>query len=156
MNQMHQVNIIREANEDDTLLEREQQSIKLNDSSFEASYRVQDERSRRRSIDYINSKGSILGNSGVANMYYKKPEAISNLDFLKDQPIINGGGNSSRGKTGPFSMSMSSRGLGGASTAQNMNNLYLILKDDLIEHFDYEAVSQSVWQYLKAWYGCDY
>ena len=36
-----------------------------------------------------------------------------------------------------------------------MNNLYLILRNDLIEHFDYEAVNQEIWQYFKAWYGTD-
>ena len=33
--------------------------------------------------------------------------------------------------------------------------MYLFLKDDLIEHFDYEAVSVEVWRHLKAWYECD-
>lgn len=37
-----------------------------------------------------------------------------------------------------------------------MNNMYLFLKDDLIEHFDLEAVSAEVWQHLKAWYDCDF
>lgn len=36
-----------------------------------------------------------------------------------------------------------------------MNNLYQCLKDDLIEHFDYETVDQQIWNYFKAWYGTD-
>lgn len=36
-----------------------------------------------------------------------------------------------------------------------MNHLYMALKDDLIEHHDYEAVNLQVFQFLKAWYGLD-
>ena len=30
------------------------------------------------------------------------------------------------------------------------------LKDNLVEHFDYEAVSQDVWRYFYNWYSCDW
>lgn len=30
---------------------------------------------------------------------------------------------------------------GGSNSQQSMNHIYLNLKDDLIEHFDYEAVN---------------
>jgi hypothetical protein len=30
------------------------------------------------------------------------------------------------------------------------------LKDDLIEHHDYEAVSQNLWKYISSWYSFDY
>lgn len=40
-------------------------------------------------------------------------------------------------------------------TIQQMNQMYLFLKDDLIEHFDYEAMPYEVWKYLKAWYDSD-
>ncbi|TNV82814.1 hypothetical protein FGO68_gene5812 [Halteria grandinella] len=30
------------------------------------------------------------------------------------------------------------------------------LKYDLIEHFDYEVVSQELWTHLQSWYGADY
>jgi len=33
---------------------------------------------------------------------------------------------------------------------------YLQLKDDLVENYDYEAVSKQVWEYFKTWYDCDY
>ena len=33
---------------------------------------------------------------------------------------------------------------------------YLFLKEDLIEHFDYEAVELEIWRYFKAWYECDF
>ena len=36
-----------------------------------------------------------------------------------------------------------------------LNHKYIMLKDDLVEHFDYEAVNQLVFQYFKAWYGHD-
>ena len=32
----------------------------------------------------------------------------------------------------------------------------LILKENLLEHHDYEAVSKNVFRYLKKWYGVDY
>ena len=43
----------------------------------------------------------------------------------------------------------------GSSSHQSMNHVYMNLKDDLIEHFDFEAVNQQVFQYLQAWYGID-
>ena len=30
------------------------------------------------------------------------------------------------------------------------------LKADLVDHFDYEAVSQPVWSHLYSWYSADY
>ena len=33
--------------------------------------------------------------------------------------------------------------------------MYLFLKDDLIEHFDFEAVNIEIWSYFKSWYDCD-
>ncbi len=30
------------------------------------------------------------------------------------------------------------------------------LKDNLLEHYDYEAISKKVFTYLKAWYGIDH
>ena len=30
------------------------------------------------------------------------------------------------------------------------------LKTNLVQHFDFEAVSNEIWEYLKAWYGCDF
>lgn len=37
---------------------------------------------------------------------------------------------------------------------QKKNKMYI--KDDLIEHFDYEGVSDEVWKYLYAWYSSDW
>jgi hypothetical protein len=30
------------------------------------------------------------------------------------------------------------------------------LKENLIEHFDFEAITPSVWKYLYAWYSSDW
>ena len=35
------------------------------------------------------------------------------------------------------------------------NNMYITLKEDIIEHFDFEAVSIEMWRYFKSWYDCD-
>lgn len=32
----------------------------------------------------------------------------------------------------------------------------LQLKDNLIEHFDYEVVCKDVWQHLYSWYSADF
>ena len=41
----------------------------------------------------------------------------------------------------------------GKGTPQQMQ--YLILKDDIIEHFDFEAVSLDIWRFFKSWYDSD-
>lgn len=45
--------------------------------------------------------------------------------------------------------------VGTGNSQQNMNYMYMILKDDLIEHFDYEAVNMQIFQLFRAWYGVD-
>jgi hypothetical protein len=30
------------------------------------------------------------------------------------------------------------------------------LKDNLVEHFDYEAISTDIWTHLYSWYSADY
>ena len=47
---------------------------------------------------------------------------------------------------------MQSRGTG---ASQQMANMYIFLKDDLIEHFDFEAVNIDIWRFFKSWYDCD-
>ena len=75
---------------------------------------------------------------------YKKPHLIQNAELLKDPTIIQEIQRQSQ--INPGSMSPTSIGGGGrklAGGSQNgMSHLYMILKDDLIEHFDYEAVNQ--------------
>ena len=65
--------------------------------------------------------------------YYKRPQIIQNQALLRDQHQY-----------------MLNRGKG---TPQQMQ--YLILKDDIIEHFDFEAVSLDIWRFFKSWYDCD-
>lgn len=38
----------------------------------------------------------------------------------------------------------------------NAKYQHLVLKDNLIQRFDFEAVNSEIWSYFKAWYGCDY
>ena len=73
--------------------------------------------------------------------YYKKPTRIQNIKLLRDphkididQDVRSNGNN---GKASPLS-------IGPTASPTNMNSLYINLKDDLIEHHDYEAVSQPV------------
>jgi hypothetical protein len=37
-----------------------------------------------------------------------------------------------------------------------MKNMYVMVKDNLIEHFDYVAVTPDVWAFLRAWYDFDF
>jgi hypothetical protein len=30
------------------------------------------------------------------------------------------------------------------------------LKHDIVEHFDYQVVTEDVWKYLVSWYDCDF
>lgn len=39
---------------------------------------------------------------------------------------------------------------------RNETMTMLRLKADLIEHYDYEAVSSDIWKHLASWYGYDY
>ena len=38
---------------------------------------------------------------------------------------------------------------------QNSNLKRILLKENLLEHHDYEAVPKNVFRYLKKWYGID-
>lgn len=33
---------------------------------------------------------------------------------------------------------------------------FCLLKPDLVEHHDYEAVSSEMWKYFNSWYSCDF
>ena len=60
------------------------------------------------------------------------------------------------GNASPNSIAVGRKLMGGpGSSTHSMNHVYFNLKDDLIEHFDYEAVNHQVFQYLMAWYGVD-
>ena len=82
--------------------------------------------------DHLRSMGSdvIFKPQG---QYYKRPQNIRNQPLLRDQ-----------------NQYMPNRGKG---TPQQMQ--YLILKDDIIERFDFEAVSLDIWRHFKSWYDCD-
>ncbi len=60
--------------------------------------------------------------------YYQRPDRIRNALLVKDlsQVAIN-----------------------------QINNVYFQLRENLMEHFDYEAVPFDLWRLFKAWYGCD-
>jgi len=36
------------------------------------------------------------------------------------------------------------------------NGKSMNLKENIIEHFDYEAISPEVWKYLYSWYSADW
>lgn len=38
----------------------------------------------------------------------------------------------------------------------HMKNLYISIKQNLIEHFDYEVVPADIWAYFKSWYDYDF
>lgn len=79
---------------------------------------------------------NIAHRDSTPSSYYKRPAAIRN------QPLLKNDNNAHLYKT--------------QGSQKLMNNMYLFLKDDLIEHFDLEAVSVEVWQHMKAWYDCDF
>ena len=79
---------------------------------------------------------NIAHRDSTPSSYYKRPAAIRNQHLLKND------NNSHLYNT--------------QGSQKLMNNMYLFLKDDLIEHFDLEAVSVEVWQHLRAWYDCDF
>ena len=86
-------------------------------------------------LDSERRRGKIQ--SGVFSrknaFYYLKPGMIENADLLKDRSVVQ------RGR----------------SMNQQMSNIYASLKEEVMEHFDFEAVPFEVWRYLKAWYSCD-
>lgn len=80
-----------------------------------------------------NRKSFEATNSALkTNMHYKKPAMIRNQALLKNPSQQHN------------------------QAQKHVNHLFISLKDELIEHFDYQAVSNDVWTYLKAWYDCDF
>ena len=78
---------------------------------------------------------------------YYKPEKIKNVELLKDPSLLKDNSSSAQlrgpGNTSPNSLAGGRKLMGGAvNSHQSINLIYLNLKDDLIEHFDYEAVNQ--------------
>ena len=40
--------------------------------------------------------------------------------------------------------------------ASHMKNMFISIKENLIEHFDYQQVPMEIWAYFKAWYDYDF
>lgn len=80
---------------------------------------------------------------------YKKPAVIENAELLKDPSVVKDILEQNMGNKSPSSPSggvTAGRKMVGSTgnSQQNMNYMYMILKDDLIEHFDYEAVNMQI------------
>lgn len=92
------------------------------------------------SATFINKQATGAGG-------YYKPDKIKNIELLKDPSLLKDNSNPGLlrgpGNASPNSLAGGRKLMGGAvNSQQSMNHVYLNLKDDLIEHFDYEAVNQ--------------
>lgn len=130
----------------------------------------------------LRKSDGIIKSSASLSARYEKP-LNNNLELLREEILKNKKSyqdDNFRNKTGPSNRETylknrvelenhafipnvyrhpgkikNSKLLNESKNIKSFENTFLAIKDDLVEHHDYEAVSSEIWKYLSAWFNYD-